>query len=939
MEFKARKMDLRVLLLPLLIIGVSLSACDSDEILDPAEASGTVLIEPQPSGLEAPWSLVTPMGDIIEGDGAASLKSMVIGDYVLSWGAVEGYRAPDVARRSLAKDATITFSGSYEPLAYGTVVVDVEPDAADAGWMLVSEDGELYEGNGDSTLTKITAGEYSLAWIAAPGYDMPAENPVTFTLAADATETVQGTYTATARGSIAVDVSPDSVDAPWSLGNSSGELVPGTGDQTVSDLPLDTYTLTWGYVDGWDPPDPRQVEIVLDTDGQSETVSGTYTESDVTTPTGTVELVVSPSGLAAPWSLSGPDGFSETGTGSEALAGVPVGDYEVEWGAVSGYSAPASQRGTLVEGGTLTLSGDYVSQLGRIEIRPEPSTESNLPWTLSGPGGFVRNGFGASDLDDVLAGEYTITWGDAPGRVTPAPETAVLNAGETLIFTATFAIATGWITVDPSPDSIDAPWTLTPESGSPSSGNGDVTLEVDVGTYTLTWGDVDGWLLPDPSSETVEVAAGETVVVSGQYTEDTGGGGSSPATGTVEIDVTPDEASWSLSGPDGFSESGTGDASYADVSTGTYEVTWSGLSGYSTPSPSVVDGELDADASLTFTGVYTEVSSEAPRSTDGPTTIRDGQSVTIQGVNFGTKVPAAPIRFLDFDDGIVGERLPDQSEGGLLTSKNGETTHYPQYSNDRGRYPGDLSVRQWYRSENGEYAYNQKMALTGMDFDTLYVSAWVYRDDYAGTAGQTRNAKLDYNLNSGNLEYPQNRTDANRTQNRLYFDTIRGADLSEEEVLERDYHVPAKFTFDQWFRLERKFVASDPMEYNGMSQVLHSKYEVVGLHNVVNRTRSDQHYRELLMSHYLDPTDDVHSPLRIYHSDIYIDNTFARVEIGDAPTYDSCTRWEMQLPTAWENGQLTFSVNQGQFERGDTVYVYVFNSDDVVSNGFAVTVE
>ncbi|HKK72814.1 MAG TPA: hypothetical protein VKA86_16530, partial [Candidatus Krumholzibacteria bacterium] len=218
MEFKARKMDLRVLLLPLLIIVTSLAACESDEILDPAEASGTVLIELQPSGLEASWSLVTPMGDVIEGDGAASLKSMVIGDYALSWGEVAGYRTPGVARASLAKDATIELTGAYEPLSFGNVTIDVEPDATDAGWMLVSQDGELYEGNGDSTLTKLAAGDYTLGWIAVPGYEMPSENPVTFTLAADGDQTVQGVYTATARGSIAVDVTPDSIEASWSLG-------------------------------------------------------------------------------------------------------------------------------------------------------------------------------------------------------------------------------------------------------------------------------------------------------------------------------------------------------------------------------------------------------------------------------------------------------------------------------------------------------------------------------------------------------------------------------------------------------------------------------------------------------------------------------------------------------------------------------------------------
>ena len=393
---------------------------------------------------------------------------------------------------------------------------------------------------------------------------------------------------------------------------------------------------------------------MLDTDGQTESVSGTYTESDVTAPTGSVELVVSPSGLAAPWSLSGPDGFAETGTGAETLAGVPVGDYEVAWGDVSGYSAPASERGTLVEGETLTLEGNYESQLGRIEIRPEPSDEPNLPWALSGPGDFFRNGFGATDIEDVLAGEYTITWGDAPGFVTPPPETAVLNAGETLRFAAIFAVATGWITVDPSPDSIDAPWTLTPENGSPSSGNGDVSLEVEVGSYTLTWGEVVGWLRPDPSSETVEVVAGETVVIDGEYTEDSGG--SSPATGTVEIDVTPNSASWSLAGPEGFAESGSGDAWFTDVAIGGYTVTWNALDGYATPS-SATD-TLQAGETISFRGTYGALGSPTIDDVNG--SLSEGGTLTITGSNFGTKVPAEPLVWDTFENGTVGESPRDQ---------------------------------------------------------------------------------------------------------------------------------------------------------------------------------------------------------------------------------------------------------------------------------------
>ena len=74
--------------------------------------------------------------------------------------------------------------------------------------------------------------------------------------------------------------------------------------------------------------------------------------------------------------------------------------------------------------------------------------------------------------------------------------------------------------------------------------------------------------------------------------------------------------------------------------------------------------------------------------------------------------------------------------------------------------------------------------------------------------------------------------------------------------------------------------------------------------------------------------------------DIYVDNTFSRVMLGNSSTYSGCTHLEMQPVTAWNtNGTaVTITFNSGSFTQGQTAYLYLVDSTGSVSNGRAVTI-
>lgn len=75
-----------------------------------------------------------------------------------------------------------------------------------------------------------------------------------------------------------------------------------------------------------------------------------------------------------------------------------------------------------------------------------------------------------------------------------------------------------------------------------------------------------------------------------------------------------------------------------------------------------------------------------------------------------------------------------------------------------------------------------------------------------------------------------------------------------------------------------------------------------------------------------------------YWTDIYADNTAARVMLCNNSNYNNATIREPQIPTAWADGSITCTVNLGALTSGNTAYLFVINAAGSVSSGWPVTV-
>jgi len=243
---------------------------------------------------------------------------------------------------------------------------------------------------------------------------------------------------------------------------------------------------------------------------------------------------------------------------------------------------------------------------GTVVVNASPGTVT-CSWRLTGPDSYVHNGTDDETLEELEPGDYTLTWIAMSGwnRPDPAVETKTLAAGETTTFSGTFVQQAGSITVNPEPNSISAPWTLTGPSSYSHSGTGDETIpSLTPGSYMITWGAVTGWDLPDPATETLALADGGTVTFTGTYTEQL-------STGTLHINPMPstaDDATWHLDGPGGYSHDGVGGEALYNMDAGEYTVTWNAFAGHNLPDPATETFTLAGGADLYVYGHYDPLS-------------------------------------------------------------------------------------------------------------------------------------------------------------------------------------------------------------------------------------------------------------------------------------------------------------------------------------------
>jgi hypothetical protein len=192
---------------------------------------------------------------------------------------------------------------------------------------------------------------------------------------------------------------------------------------------------------------------------------------------------------------------------------VPAGTYTVSFGAVKDYATPASQTVTLTAGGYQEVTGVFTSSPG--SPAPDPATYGMLRLTTNPalPSMIYIDGNWASPWGlnwvKLSPGTHTLSWSDVPAWITPASEQFTITAGQTTTIDKAWTPC-GSLRVITSPA---VPSTVY-VNGIPRNDWG-LWADVPAGTYTVTFGDVAGYVTP--AGQTVTLTAGGYQEVTGVF--------------------------------------------------------------------------------------------------------------------------------------------------------------------------------------------------------------------------------------------------------------------------------------------------------------------------------------------------------------------------------------------------------------------------------------
>ncbi len=199
---------------------------------------------------------------------------------------------------------------------------------------------------------------------------------------------------------------------------------------------------------------------------------------------------------------------------------VDPGQYKVSWGPVAGFDPPTTQYVDVYAEQLATVVGDYVANAQA--PGPDPATYGLLRvttsvdihptwgvWSQVLVDGIPRDEWGLAWLK-IAPGSHTISWTDSPGLATPTPVVANVVAGQTTNVNGEFK-AEGFLRVTQGVPSV--PGTVF-VNGIPRNDWG-MWMAMPPGTYTVSWGPVEGMVTP--ASEVATVTAETSYTVTGTY--------------------------------------------------------------------------------------------------------------------------------------------------------------------------------------------------------------------------------------------------------------------------------------------------------------------------------------------------------------------------------------------------------------------------------------
>ncbi|MFH1586814.1 MAG: hypothetical protein ABID38_03090 [Candidatus Diapherotrites archaeon] len=333
-----------------------------------------------------------------------------------------------------------------------------------------------------------------------------------------------------------------------------------------------------------------------------------------------------------------------------------------------------------------------------------------------------------------------------------------------------------------------------------------------------------------------------------------------------------------------------------------------------------------------------------PQINSAPSAITDNSSVTISGINFGTKAQAAPLKWDDFDQ-------PENNPGDVISNwyyLSSPPFYAPHYNSDNSLPGSDKHMR----CDFGDMGYGCDFSYDHQaTFSPVYLTFWFKRSNPGGIV--TDNEKY-FRI----TRTPDDGVGTGPSVGHSFIGTtpgtpttgVKGGNGGGDWMDAGRWWDTSTYALNTWHRFEGYYVESNPI--GAQNGILKEWFQDGGIGNtfdvildqviITNEPPSTDHWRGIIFGKYVRRGLTYLAPVPGFHlthdfDQIYIDNTQARVEISDNPNWLASTHREIQIPSSWSSGSIQFTANQGAFTSGTNLYLFVINADGTVSNGYPVS--
>lgn len=332
-------------------------------------------------------------------------------------------------------------------------------------------------------------------------------------------------------------------------------------------------------------------------------------------------------------------------------------------------------------------------------------------------------------------------------------------------------------------------------------------------------------------------------------------------------------------------------------------------------------------ATIVSAMLHAQSAFSAPAITSVSGSASHGQSITIIGTGFGIKNPAEPVLWAPFDTSI------DPSPLGRIKAWD-QSDQYPrcvQYVSTGGRSGGGVRTLDTCARTNTAELFIRTGSL-GYYFNTLGQKNYLFRQRRMGYTN-------DVNLKSIEFMEFNNYTNGNN----IVFNHTTRQWISQNIPNDSYCYMNNSPAENQWATEEMVQQTSQTANADGMIRwyangVLIGESPSCEIAFRANPGTNMDTIKPIFHGDYNISAGSMSTTPEWWDS-VYIDNTWSRVMLGSASTFSASTQREIQIPTIWTSDSITISVNSGAFGTGQTVYLYVIDSDGAVnSNGYPISI-